>query len=210
MHTTSKYIIFDFDGVLVDSLAHNLEAAVTACRAVGYDRVPTRKDIEAMENMVFGELLEIIGMDGDRIQEAVRLTFAELSRDPGPLPFFPGIIEAVRCLSASHRLGVLTTNMSDLVASQLRYAGLSDSFELIMGADEPGTKGDKLRRLREQSALDGENIYMVGDAVSDIRHGKAAGVRTVAVSWGFQSREKLQAEDPDMMMDEPGQLCDLA
>ena len=210
MHTTPKYIIFDFDGVLVDSLAHNLEAAVTACRAVGHDRIPTSKDIEAMENMVFGELLHIIGMDEARIEEAVRLTFAELAKDPGPLPFFSGIPEAVRCLSSSHRLGVLTTNMSEHVVTQLGYAGLSEHFELIMGADLPGSKADKLLHLRQESGLDGGNILMVGDAVSDIRHAKAAGVRSVGVSWGFQSREKLLAEEPDVMVDEPAQLCELA
>jgi len=206
---SGKYIVFDFDGVLVDSLAHNLEAAVTACRAVGHDRVPTREDIEAMENMVFGELLHIIGMDPARIDEAVRLTFAELARDPGPLPFFPGIPEAVRCLAGEHRLAVLTTNMSELVIAQLRYVGLEDCFERIMGADLPGDKADKLRTVTGESALYAKDVYMIGDAVSDVRHAKAAGVCSVAVSWGFQSRDKLRAETPDLLLDEPGQLCSL-
>jgi HAD superfamily hydrolase (TIGR01549 family) len=204
-----KYIVFDFDGVLVDSLDHNLEAAAAACRAVGHERVPTRQDIEAMENMVFGELLHIIGMDPERIDEAVRLTFAELSRDSGPLPFFPGIPEAVRCLSAVHAMAVLTTNMPELVRTQLAHAGLGECFDRIMGADLPGSKGDKLRMLSRELGLSAGDVVMVGDAVSDVRHARSAGVRAVAVSWGFQSRDRLLAEGPDLMVDEPGQLCSL-
>ncbi len=47
---------------------------------------------------------------------------------------------------------------------------------------------------------------MVGDAISDIRLGKLAGVRTAAVAWGYQSREALVAEAPDLVIDAPGQL----
>ena len=37
---------------------------------------------------------------------------------------------------------------------------------------------------------------MVGDAISDIRAGHAAGVGTIAVTWGYQPQERLAAERP--------------
>jgi phosphoglycolate phosphatase len=41
---------------------------------------------------------------------------------------------------------------------------------------------------------------MIGDAVSDIREGKRAGVRTAAVTWGYQAEAVLAAERPDRIV----------
>ena len=50
---------------------------------------------------------------------------------------------------------------------------------------------------------------MIGDSMSDIRAGKRSGVRTVAVSWGFQDRELLSREDPDILIDDPEDLLSM-
>lgn len=44
---------------------------------------------------------------------------------------------------------------------------------------------------------------------SDIRHGKAAGVRTVAVTWGYQKRHTLEQEKPDFVVDSPDELLNV-
>jgi phosphoglycolate phosphatase-like HAD superfamily hydrolase len=48
---------------------------------------------------------------------------------------------------------------------------------------------------------------MIGDAVSDIRAARAAGIKSVAVTWGHQSRQKLSQEAPDLIIDEPEDLA---
>jgi phosphoglycolate phosphatase len=58
----------------------------------------------------------------------------------------------------------------------------------------------------EHFQVDRKEAYMVGDARSDIREGRAAGVRTVAVAWGYQPRESLVAEEPDFVADRPEDL----
>jgi phosphoglycolate phosphatase len=54
-----------------------------------------------------------------------------------------------------------------------------------------------------------DDTMMVGNAISDIRQGKLAKVKTVAVTWGFQSRELLIAENPDHLADTPTDLLTL-
>jgi phosphoglycolate phosphatase-like HAD superfamily hydrolase len=54
-----------------------------------------------------------------------------------------------------------------------------------------------------------EETFMIGDAISDIRQGKRAGVRTIAAAWGFQRRDFLLAEAPDFMADEPADLLEI-
>jgi phosphoglycolate phosphatase-like HAD superfamily hydrolase len=47
---------------------------------------------------------------------------------------------------------------------------------------------------------------MIGDTVGDIRAGKEAGVRTAAVTWGYQQRDLLLKEAPDCLLDQPKEL----
>lgn len=47
---------------------------------------------------------------------------------------------------------------------------------------------------------------MIGDAIFDLQMGKAANVKTCAVTWGSHSVEQLSAENPDFIIDEALQL----
>ena len=50
---------------------------------------------------------------------------------------------------------------------------------------------------------------MIGDAISDIRYGKAVGVLTIGVGWGFQSSELLLREAPDYLATTPEELLEI-
>ena len=51
-----------------------------------------------------------------------------------------------------------------------------------------------------------DQTYYVGDTTGDIREAKTAGVRTVAVAWGWHSRERLLAAQPEFVVDKPEDL----
>lgn len=54
-----------------------------------------------------------------------------------------------------------------------------------------------------------EDILYVGDSAVDMQTARAAGVRGVGCSWGFRSREELEAENPHAIIDKPEELLDL-
>jgi len=58
----------------------------------------------------------------------------------------------------------------------------------------------------ERYGMDPYRTYYVGDTAGDVREGRAAGVRTVAVTWGWHSREKLAAAGPEFLVDNPVEL----
>jgi pyrophosphatase PpaX len=49
--------------------------------------------------------------------------------------------------------------------------------------------------------VDAEKGVYVGDSPYDLQAAKAAGVRSVGVTWGVFRRESLEAESPDMVVD---------
>jgi len=50
------------------------------------------------------------------------------------------------------------------------------------------------------------DVYFVGDEIRDMEAGKKAKVKTVAVSWGYNTAESLQKENPDYLIDSPQEL----
>jgi phosphoglycolate phosphatase len=54
-----------------------------------------------------------------------------------------------------------------------------------------------------------QDIYYIGDTTGDIKEGKQAGVKTVGITWGWHSKEKMAAAKPDYLFDAPQELLQL-
>ena len=66
-----------------------------------------------------------------------------------------------------------------------------------------------LRLLMRKLGAAPEESVLVGDGETDLRSARNAGLRSVAVTWGFRSREALLAEGPDGMAESPEELLTL-
>jgi len=119
---------------------------------------------------------------------------------------FPGIPEAVRQIARSNIIVVVTFNLRDEVMEVLSAYGLEDHVSLVLDGTDPRPKRERIGWTLKHFSVSPRNAWMVGDARSDIREGRAAGVQTVAVAWGYQPREVLVAEDPDFVVDQPEEL----
>ena len=63
-----------------------------------------------------------------------------------------------------------------------------------------------MREALARLGASAESACYVGDAPFDLRAGRAAGVTTIAVTWGFFTPADLIAEAPDAVVDTPQQL----
>ena len=63
-----------------------------------------------------------------------------------------------------------------------------------------------LKTLMERNGLQADEIVMIGDTEHDIKFGKAAGVRTIAVTWGAAPIERLEAYGPDAIVSTMAEL----
>ena len=71
------------------------------------------------------------------------------------------------------------------------------------------SKIDKINHAVSEFKANKDQTYYVGDTTGDIREAKTAGVRTVAVAWGWHSRERLAAVRPDHLVDKPQDLLNI-
>ncbi len=199
-------IIFDFDGVLADTLADMLQFAQEVCDELGVNHTVTKADLSDLEVMSFVTYGRACQVPEEMLDDFVRGCLERFAAKTSPPPIFDGLSEVVRRLALRHRIAVITSNSSPVVNAFLRRHGLEGCVRAVYGVDEPGTKAQKILRARQALAAGGEAVYMVGDALSDVRAAKEAGVISVAVTWGHQSASLLRQGEPDYMIASPAEL----
>ncbi|MCK4901361.1 MAG: HAD hydrolase-like protein [Anaerolineales bacterium] len=205
----AKVIIFDFDGVLADSLELMLRYSVRVCKELGHPCQPSSSDLEALDNMSFDELGRQLGIPDEKIAQYTRQVFDLFTSGDESPGIFDGMDDVIVGLARKYKLGLVTGNSSGVVQDFLGRYGLSKCVDVILCVEDAGTRAEKIKKIIKDMGEPCGEIYFVGDAVSDILSAREASVKSIAVTWGHQSREKLTAAHPDYLVNSPGELMRL-
>ena len=202
-------VLFDLDGTVVDSGAIILASMRHATREV--------LGLEYRDE----ELLQAVGGPGleaqmavlapDRVEELVRVYRAHNEPLHDELEACDGMADVlVRLQEEGRRLGIVSAKLRGTVELAFARVPLGHLFETIVGGDETERhKPDPeplllaARRLR----VPPRDCAYVGDSPFDMRAARAAGMHGIAVTWGkIHGRESLEREEPDAIVDSPGDL----
>lgn len=186
----SRLVVFDLDGTLVDS-GRQIVAAMRA----GYAAVGRTAPDEAMILSIVGISLpqaverlspDIVAEERDRIVAAYRTAFHD---DPVAPPLYPGAVQTLVALARMPelRLAVATGKGRRGLVKVLDQHALRPHFHSLHGGDEHPSKPDPamLRAAMAAAGVAPGQTVMVGDSVFDIQMAEAAGVRSIAVGWGY-------------------------
>ncbi|MEH0419636.1 HAD-IA family hydrolase [Streptomyces sp. B21-083] len=201
----TRVAMFDLDGTLVDSPRAIVEAFGVAFEAMGADpRDPAdvRATIGLPLEQAFGKLLGV-PQDDPRVAEGVaqyQKAFRTVILPRAKSLVFPGVAEG---LDELRRRGVvLTVATSKFHASAdalLTAAGLRDHITVLIGADDvtyPKPHPESGLLILERLDARPEHAVMVGDTTHDLRMAEAAGIASVAVTYGVHQRAELDAARP--------------
>lgn len=198
-------IIFDYDGVLADTLDDLIQAGQEACNQLGVIHLVTEDDINYLEEMSLASYGRACGVPEHLVNKFVNICINFIAEQISPPAIFKGLSRVVRHLSVNHMIAIVTTNSSQNVQAFLRRHGLDGLIHTVYGIDSPGSKAQKISIARNRFLENRkqEPVFMVGDSVSDILAAKEASVTSVAVTWGHQSLEKLLRSNPDHVVSSP-------
>jgi phosphoglycolate phosphatase len=202
-------ILFDFDGVLADTLGDMLSFGQDACAELGIQRIPTPADLASLETMSFVEYGRQLGVPPHLLDKFTDGCFKRFGQRSRPPKIFDGMKQVLEQLSRDNAIAVVTGNTTQTVENFLNVHGLSNCVRGIFAVDQPGSKPEKILSARRQFAKQGDTTYLVGDAVSDIRAARDTFVKSIAVSWGHQSLDKLTDARPDYLVHSPRELLEL-
>lgn len=197
---------FDFDGVIADTFTHLLDICIAAQANVGEGRPPVAGDLQTLENLTFEGLAQRLDIPDKAIPVFVETAFALQNGLPGKVRFFDGMKELLRHIHHNAEIAIISSSRADVVRGYLEDHGVADIISSVSGGEEGRSKEASLLANMERFSVQPEQTCMVGDAISDIRQGRQAGVKTIAVDWGFHARQLLEKESPDFLADSPRQL----
>jgi len=202
-------INFDFDGVIADTFDRLFALSVAAQRRVAGGRPPVEEDFQTLENLTFEGLADRFEIPPKLVPQFLQITFELQQKEHGTIRFFSGMVNLLKTLSQSNEIAIITSSSADLVRGYLMQNAILESVDAISGRESGRSKKESILVNMEQFSASPEQTCMIGDAVSDIRHGKAAGVLTIAAGWGFQSSELLLRETPDYLASTPNELLEI-
>lgn len=180
-------VIFDFDGVLVDSERHHYAAYNAVFQKYGHTLDETEY-YKYWTSLGLGPKGEIerhgLTLDPDMIRREKRPTFTELCRS-GVVRFFPEARELVTLLSrAGKTLSIASGTMTTDITAVLQNEGLTDRFASIVGCDtvpalkpSPDIFNYVLRELRVAP----RDAVVIEDAEKGVGSARAAGIPVVVV-----------------------------
>jgi pyrophosphatase PpaX len=196
--------LFDFDGTLVDTTDLIYQSMRHATGEV-LGREISRDVLMANVGQPLPRQMELLSAEhAEALLDSYRLHNEE--NHDALIREFPGVEESLaRLRAAGVRVGVVTSKRRFSVDMALKkFPGLGDVVDQWVTMEdttehkprpEPLLKGLELlgNVPREQAAY-------VGDSPFDVTAAKAAGVESVAVSWGAFSEDALRAAEPDQLV----------
>lgn len=208
-------IIFDMDGTLIDTQA--LIGEHMAMTFVGAGLVPptlaeSKRVIGLSLPVAMGQLAQ--SKDAELIARLVndyRLHYrASLQADTSREGLFPGAMAALQRLRARPDvlLGIATGKGLAGVQRILDLHGLADYFVTLQTPDTNPSKPHPgmVHRAMSETGASADETIMIGDTTFDIEMGKAAGVKAIAVSWGYHEPDELLAAGADILIERYDQL----
>jgi len=204
-------IIFDFDGVLADTLNDLIQFGQEVCDELGIKHVVNKDDLSNLESMSFASFGRACEVPEHLVDEFVQRCLKRFAEKKSPPAIFNGLSNIVRHFAINNTVAIITTNSSQNVNAFLIEHGLDECIHAVYGIDVSGSKAQKISIARNQFSADTkrESVFMVGDSLSDISAAKEASVTSIAVTWGHQSLEHLLRGNPDYVVRFPHDLIDV-
>jgi pyrophosphatase PpaX len=206
--------LFDFDGTLVDTTEMIFQSMRHATSSVlGRDDF-SREELLANVGQPLPRQMEILDAEkAELLLEAYRAHHEE--HHDALIAEFPGVDEALyRLRAAGVRVVVVTSKRRRSVEMALeKFPGLDLVVDLFVTMED--TREHKphpeplLKGLELAGDVPREKAVYVGDSPFDVQAAKAAGLTSVAVSWGAFSEDTLREADPDHLVPDIDAAVDL-
>ena len=143
--------LFDFDGVLADSLDLYAEAVARCLERIGTPIVKNREDYLALFDGNFYESMAARGVDLAAFAQAAKEILPGIDYDA--MKPFDGLIPVLEALQKDHLLAVISSNGSRTIRAMLERFGFDPYFQEILGSDFLFSKKEKIDHALEKYGI---------------------------------------------------------
>lgn len=210
-----SHILFDLDGTLTNprlGIGNSLRYALGQMQIDGYSDQILERFIGPPLQQGFKSLFGLNEQHTTLAVEHFRAYFGNrgwCENDP-----YEGIIELLEELHLSgKRIYVVTSKLEKYALMIVRHFGFDRYIDDLQGAEYSGAhsgKGQLIRQLMERNQIaPSPSVVMIGDTHYDMTGAKEQGISSIAIGYGFGTRETLMDCQPDFLVDSVAELAEV-
>lgn len=179
-----KNIIFDFDGVIINSHDVQFKALTESFKIICGEGVPPYNDFFKLSGDSLKNIFTQLGLSLEMIPIYQKIS----SENIGSIKIYEGMIELLQKLNEiGCNCALCTGKDRSRTIEILRYFNMEYLFKIVICSDDvinPKPHPESLILIMEKLGALPENTVMVGDGINDILSAQNAGVKPIAVTWG--------------------------
>lgn len=201
--------ICDVNGVLVDSTALVQEAFAATGARHGFTF--TGNDFHKVKGLSLADAYRLLDPGSDQVRRR-RYHVGYLRERIETVRTFPDVAETLAAANAAGLRVGATTSCGEIAEASLVHTGLYRFIDCLVTQEEVRrSKPDPecVRLVMTLLGVRGSNVRSalhVGDSPFDIEAGRAAGVRTIGVTYGVSGTQELAAARPDHLLHSFGDM----
>src|SRR3989338_11979 len=198
-----KLVIFDFDGCIA-----NVEKAIKeGSQELILKYVKTNIDVEKIaRNEGMAVLIKKSGISYWKVYKIVRKFRKIISKTIISATPYNGIPKLLSDLNKNYTVGIVTSNSKKNVNKFLKKFKLTPNFHFVKTNISLFTKAWWLWILIKKHGFKRNETVIVGDEVRDIEAANKVGVKSIAVTWGLNTKKLLKHSNPDHIVDKPSDI----
>ena len=188
-----KAIIFDFDGVIHDTL----DLSYKLHRKIGFGLT-----LDEYKDIFNGNVHKTSKASSEHIKEyrdKEEKIFEKLRVNPA-------IKKELAGLAKKYKLIILTSNRESTLSGFLKNNNMSKLFAGVFGLETEKSKIKKFRLIFEKFGINKDNSIFVTDTLGDILEANKTGIKTIAADFGFHEKERLEKGNPCKIISDFSQI----
>jgi phosphoglycolate phosphatase len=195
---TKKVILFDFDGVLANTLEHAFDIHKLLNPHFLWEEFQKMSDRNF--HAEYRKKLE----EGNHVHPENYPE--EYSKKLAQMNLESELAELVIKLSSVYTLYVVSSTKTSYIQDFLEREKVLNHFTDVLGADIHESKVVKIKSILEKEAIIPNHCLFITDTTGDIHEARECDVPSVCVSWGLHQRERLEKQNPFAVVDTPQEL----
>jgi phosphoglycolate phosphatase len=209
MNAKTKFIVWDWNGTLLDDAEAVLFAENAILTAFNYAPVSMEK-FRALNGRPFGAFYTAVGFSEEERKHAAkdRKMFHEYyEQHPASTTMRDGSVNILRRLKTHQVMNVIVSNhITDKIIRMLRQYDIHHHVDDVIAYAchntqmKGSTKGEKLHHHLTATGLNPANAIIIGDTVEEIEIARELGMISVAITGGDYAESRLREKNPDYVI----------
>ncbi len=206
-----KIIIFDYDGVIIDSFPNVHSVYQIICQKLGKSCPDNLEDFKKVYGHSSSECYSQLNFSEEERIKGNRIFKEEiLKKDAKP---FEGVIEVLKELHKNYKLAVISSNYKEEVKQKLEKFGLLKLFDFILARESHVgrfVKTESIKKIMANLAIKSKGVLLIGDRNVDFIEGSKAGLSNILLvdyGWGYdleeipEYKQKVLVKNPNDLLE---------